>query len=249
MKLDDKVALVTGAGSGIGREIARTFAGEGASLALVDFNPDGLRETLSLLPEGEERFMTVTADIRKVPEIEDAVRRVVEKFGGIDILVNNAGTQVTLPIGSVTEDDWNRVVDTNLRGTYFMTQQVFNVMRPRHYGRIVNLSSLAAIMGSSFLSVYAASKGGIYSLTRALAAEMAGSNITVNAICPGFINTPMIAESMEIDELREMVLDQTPLERVGEPRDVAGLALFLASDDASFITGQAIPVDGGLSAV
>ncbi len=248
MKLEDKVAVITGAGSGIGREICRVFYEEGAQLAAMDVNPAGLKETASLTGAGEDRFLALPLDVKNVPEIEQAVQKVVERFSRIDILVNCAGLQVSLPIGAVTEEDWHRTVDVNLKGTYFVIQQVFKIMRPRRYGRIVNMSSLAeAKGGSALMSVYSASKGGIASLTRALAVEMGGSNININAICPGFIYTAMTKEVLEIEEFKNIALDQTPLGRIGEPADVAKLALFLASDDASFITGQAIFVDGGMS--
>ncbi len=248
MKLKDKVALVTGAASGIGREVCRLFYEEGALIAAVDLNPEGLNETADLAGADKERFLTLQADIGKVPEIEQTVKKATEIFGRIDILVNCAGIQVSIPVGMVTEEDWHQTIDVNLKGTFFVTQQVFKVMRSKRYGKIVNLSSIAAAKGgSALMSVYSSSKGGIASLTRALAVEMSGSNINVNAICPGFIFTPMTGEVLEIEELKNIALDQTPLDRIGEPIDVANLALFLVSDDASFITGQTIFVDGGMS--
>lgn len=250
MRLKDKIALVTGAASGIGREICRLFYEEGALIAALDISAEGLQETAELAGAGKdkERFLTLQTDIAKVPEIVENVKKAGDHFGRIDILVNCAGIQVSIPIGSVTEEDWHRTVDINLKGTFFVTQQVFKIMRPKRYGKIVNLSSIAASKGgSALMAVYSSTKGGIAALTRALAVEMSGSNINVNAICPGFIQTPMTGDVLEIEELKNIALDQTPLDRIGEPADVAKLALFLASDESSFITGQTIFVDGGMS--
>jgi len=248
LKLEGKVAMVTGAGSGIGREICCLFCKEGAHLAALDINREGLQETVKISGGEEKDILSLQVDVTDVPEVKESVQKVVERFGHIDILVNCAGIQQSIPLGSVTEEDWYRTVDINLKGTFFVIQQVFKVMRPKRYGKIISLSSLSESKGgSALMSVYSASKGGIAALTRALAVEMGGSNININAICPGFINTPMTEGVLEIEEFKEIALDQTPLGKIGEPGDVAKLALFLASDDASFITGQAIFVDGGMS--
>ncbi len=248
MKLEGKVALVTGAASGIGRAVCRLFHGEGARIAAFDINLEGLRETAGMCGGKGKDVLTLQVDVTRVAEIEEAVLKTVEHFGQIDILVNCAGIQRSIPVGSVTEEDWYQTIDVNLKGTFFMAKQVFKIMRPRRYGKIISLSSLSESKGgSALMSVYSASKGGIAALTRALAVEMGGSKINVNAICPGFINTPMTGDVLDIEELKNIALDQTPLDRIGEPEEVAKLALFLASDDASFITGQAIFIDGGMS--
>ncbi len=249
MRLENKVALVTGAGSGIGREVCRLFYEEGAQIAALDLNAAGLEETARIAGGADRKsFLSLKTDVGRVPEIVESVAKAADHFKTIDILVNCAGIQVSIPVGMVTEEDWHRTLDVNLKGTFFVAQQVFKVMRKKRYGKIVNLSSIAAAKGgSALMSVYSSSKGGIAALTRALAVEMSGSNINVNAICPGFIFTPMTEEVLDIEELKKIALDQTPLDRIGEPADVAKLALFLASDDSSFITGQTIFVDGGMS--
>jgi len=248
MKLDGKVAIVTGYGSGIGRGIALALGSEGAYTAAVDINEEAVRATVEKIKALNGQGMTVNADVADSRQVNAAVRRVLGECGKIDILVNNAGLGLLETFVEGAEEAWNKVIDVNLKGTIIFSCAVLEGMMGRGYGKIINISSDAGRMGTTGQVVYAASKAGVIGFTRSLAMEMARCKINVNCICPGFIETPMLGNlSREAPKLLEAFTKLIPWRRTGMPDDIAAAVLFLASDDAQYITGQTLSVDGGLT--
>ena len=245
MRLQDKSAVITGAASGIGRAIALKFAHEGAAVMAADL--DG-KAAMSLADEIEAdggSAIGIGADITKRAEIDAMVAAAIERFGCIDVLVNNAGSRIIKPFLEHTEEDWRRMLDVNLTGHFLCCQAVIPYMLEAGGGRIINMASIASYVGRPNRAGYVAAKGGLLSLTRALAADMAGKNVTVNALAPGMIASPLNRDFAEDQVLGEAWKTENLAGRWGEPEDVAGVATFLASDDAGFITGETITVDGG----
>jgi NAD(P)-dependent dehydrogenase (short-subunit alcohol dehydrogenase family) len=248
-RLDGKVAIVTGASSGNGRAIALRFAEEGASVTVADVREDprlgGVPTHERIEAEGgDARF--VETDVSSVEALRDAVDETVDAFGGLDVMVNNAGVERQLPIGEVSEEDYGWLMDINLKGVYFGCQVAIEAMRAQEGGgSIVNMSSIGGIRGLENSSLYCTSKGGVTNLTRELAVEQGEHGIRVNALNPGFIETAM---TMEDGETADGILEQTPLGRPGQPAEVAEAALFLASDESSFVTGHNLVMDGGFTA-
>jgi 3-oxoacyl-[acyl-carrier protein] reductase len=243
--LENKVALVTGASRGIGRAIARQFAEEGASVA-INYNRSEkeAETTLQEVRAAGANGITVRADISKKSEVEEMVRTVVREFGRIDILVNNAGVHFPVDFFETTEEMWNQTIDINLKGTFLCSREVAPLMLKLNEGRIINISSNSAMYHPSAMKFpdYVASKAGINGLTKALALRL-GPAITVNAICPGAIVTEMT--SFRNSAANDALKNETPLKRLGDPKDVADAAVFLASDMAGFITGELMLVTGG----
>jgi 3-oxoacyl-[acyl-carrier protein] reductase len=242
--LTGRVAFVTGAGSGIGRAIARRFAEEGADIAVVDLNEAAAAETADGVRALGRRAEAVRADVAVPSEVEAAAERTQAALGRIDILVNNAGLTRDVTIRKMTDDDWDRVIDVHLKGTFLCTRAV--AARIRDGGRggaIVNMSSISGKIGNFGQANYAAAKAGIVALTKVTAREYARYGIRANAIQPGLIDTPM-TRAMG-DELLKARIGDTPLGRIGRPEEIANVALFLASDLASFVTGAVIEVTGG----
>lgn len=245
MRLQDKSAVITGAASGIGRAIALKFVHEGAAVMAADL--DG-KAAMSLADEIEAdggSAIGIGADITKRAEIDVMVAAAIERFGRIDVLVNNAGSRIIKPFLEHTEEDWRRMLDVNLTGHFLCCQAVIPHMLEAGSGRVINMASIASYVGRPNRAGYVAAKGGLLSLTRALAADMAGKNVTVNALAPGMIASPLNRDFAEDQVLGEAWKTENLAGRWGEPEDVAGVATFLASDDAGFITGETITVDGG----
>jgi len=246
MELEGKVALVTGASRGMGKAIALKLASLGSKVvvnyvaieASNKVDADNLVESIIRL--GGEA-MSVEADVRDSETVKAMIEQVIDKWSKIDILVNNAGINRDTLLLRMSDDAWDDVINTNLRGAYLCTKFVLRSMMRQEWGRIINISSVTGIVGNIGQSNYAASKGGLIAFTKSIAREMGSRNITVNAVAPGYIITDKLPS-----ERKEAVLSMIPLQRFGQPEDVAELVAFLASDRAGYITGQAITIDGGL---
>jgi len=249
-RLEDKVAVITGAASGIGAACALRFAEEGARLAGFDQN-EAAAEDWKQACERAPDALFETGDVRDVAAIEAFVAGVQERFGRIDVLVNSAGIGSGGFVHLLDPEEWDRVMDVNLKGTFLFCRAVLPRMMARRSGSIVNLASVEGIEGMELTSAYNASKGGVVILTKNMAIDYARQGIRVNCICPGFIETPLLAQVMdnpEMGAIRERVRDAHMLGRLGQPVEIANAALFLASDEASFVTGHSLVVDGGFTA-
>jgi 3-oxoacyl-[acyl-carrier protein] reductase len=245
MRLSGKTALVTGASRGIGRAIALRFAAEGA-FVVVNYagNEAAAGETLAAIEAAGGKAVLSRFDVGSAEQVDAAVKAIVADRGRIDILVNNAGVTRDNLLMRLTEDDFDAVLRTNLKGTFLVTKVVSRQMIRQRYGRIVNMSSVVGEMGNAGQSVYAATKAGILGFTKAMARELASREITVNAIAPGFITTDMTQALPEA--ARKEFAERIPLGRFGAPEEVAELALFLASDAAAYVTGQVVGINGGM---
>ena len=245
MLLVEKTALVTGASRGIGRAAALELAKAGAKVA-VNFagNRTAAEEVVSMIEATGGQAMLVQADVGNAADVEAMIKAVVERFGRIDILVNNAGITRDNLIMRMKEEDWDAVIHTNLKGIFNCTKAVSKLMMKQRYGRIINMASVVGVMGNAGQANYAAAKAGVIGFTKSMAKELASRNITVNAVAPGYISTDMTANLPE--QARLELQSQIPLQRLGNPEDVAAAVLFLVSPGADYITGQTIHVDGGM---
>ncbi|MBU4350335.1 3-oxoacyl-[acyl-carrier-protein] reductase [bacterium] len=246
MRLKDKVCIITGAAGGIGKVAAILFAQEGAFVAACDVSQEKLRSLKEDIGKFSKNIETYLLDVTNRESVKNALEAIFQKYGRIDVLVNNAGITRDALLVKMTEQDWDAVINVNLKGVFNMTQAVVPYMMKTQKGSIINTSSIVGIYGNIGQTNYAASKGGIIAMTKTWAKELArkGAQIRVNAVAPGFIRTPMTEKVPE--KVLEFINNRTPLGRMGEPKDVAYVYLFLASDESSFITGQVIGVDGGL---
>lgn len=242
--LEGQVAVVTGAGRGIGKAIALRFAREGADIAIIDVNADGAATTAHEVEAAGRRSSVTQADVSDFRAVRAAVAKIAADFGSIDILVNNAGVEKRAPFLEIVPEDWQRQMDVNLSGTFYCTQAVALEMAKHGYGRIVNLSSVAGLIGPIDLAAYGASKAGVIGLTRAAALDLADHGITVNAIAPGPIETELMLGAWTAEALRDRP-QHGAIARFGTVEEVAHTALFLASRDSGFITGVTLSVDGG----
>lgn len=243
--LSGKTALVTGGSRGIGRAIALALAGHGASV-MVNYvrNAEAARDTVAALQALGVRADAVQGDVAVPDEAVRIVQATIETFGRLDILVNNAGLTRDDLVLRLDRDDWDTVLNTNLRGTFFCTKTALRGMIRQRWGRIINVTSVAGLVGNAGQANYSAAKAGIIGFTKAVAKEVANRNITVNAIAPGFVETEMTRELTE--QQREAILRQIPAGRTGRPEDVAPAAVFLASEEAAYVNGHVLTVDGGL---
>ena len=245
MKLENKIAVITGAGSGIGRGIAKRFTEEGAKLVLGDVNPDGLQQTAEIIAEMGGESVTVVADVTKKSDVQGLVDKAVETYGTLDIMVNNAGILSWSPVQDMPEEEWDRVLGVNLKGTFLGIQAAakywVNNDKP---GKIVNTCSINAMVALPAQAHYCASKGGVLMLTKSAAMDLAGYKINVNCIAPGGTRTN-IDPGFASDEAAEGMGRGVPLGRIAQPEDQANGVVFLASNDADFITGHMLVIDGG----
>jgi NAD(P)-dependent dehydrogenase (short-subunit alcohol dehydrogenase family) len=244
MPLAGRVALVTGAGSGIGEATARRFAAEGALVVVNDVAGDRARAVATAIGKDGGKAAAVEADVTRRDEVERVVAGIVAEHGRLDVLINNAGINRDAMSHKMTEEQWDQVLTVNLKGTFLCAQAVLPRMRERGWGRVVNTSSIGSL-GNIGQANYSASKAGVIGLTKTLALEYAKYGVTVNCVAPGAVMTPMLAGVP--DQIREKITAQIPVGRIAEPREIAAVHAFLASDEAAFITGQVIFVDGGMS--
>ncbi len=245
--LSGKVAMVTGASRGLGQYLGRALARAGADLVITSRKLDALTPFREEIESLGRRVWPVELDVRSLDSIQAAVENAWTHCGKIDILVNNAGCNVRKPAVDVTWDDWNLVLETNLRGTFFVAQAVARRMIPRRYGRIINIGSVTCVAGYAGLAPYGASRGGVKQLTMSLADDWGVHGITVNSLAPGWFKTAQNQVLYENREWVEYLCDRIPLKRPGQPRDLDGAVVFLASDASEYITGQTLLVDGGIS--
>ncbi|MHB1033112.1 MAG: SDR family NAD(P)-dependent oxidoreductase [Pirellulales bacterium] len=245
--LSGKVAMVTGASRGLGQYLGRALARAGADLVITSRKLDALAPFREEIETLGRRAWPVELDVRSLESIQAAVENAWTHYGKIDILVNNAGCNVRKSAVEVTWDDWNLVLETNLRGTFFVAQAVARRMIPRRYGRIINIGSVTCVAGYAGLAPYGASRGGVKQLTMSLADDWGMHGITVNCLAPGWFKTAQNQVLYENREWVEYLCDRIPLKRPGQPRDLDGAVVFLASDASEYITGQTLLVDGGIS--
>jgi 3-oxoacyl-[acyl-carrier protein] reductase len=244
MSPEKKVALITGAARGIGFAIAKRLASDGCSIVIADIMKDAAEESAEKLSSSGVECQAVGGDVSNPDDVESMFKRVGDKFGGVDILVNNAGITRDNFLMRMSEQEWDLVLDINLKGSYLCSKVASKGMMKKRWGRIINISSVVGVMGNAGQANYAASKAGLIGFTKSLAKELAGRNITVNAVAPGFIETEMTEDLP--DAAKKNFLSIIPLKRPGKPDDVAGIVSFLASDTAEYVTGQVIHCDGGM---
>jgi NAD(P)-dependent dehydrogenase (short-subunit alcohol dehydrogenase family) len=253
MRLKDKIAIITGAGSGIGRATAKIFAQEGAKVVASDIFTEGCQETVSIIKSTGGEAIMVKADVSKADQVQAMVKATLETFGQINIIFNNAGIELNALITETSEEDWDRIINTNLKGIFLCSKYVIPEMIKVGGGSIINTASVAGLVGFNNLGAYNASKGGVITLTKNVAIDYGQYNIRVNCICPGAIETSMMERLFEIwggdpEAIRQQFVALHPIGRLGKPEDIAYAALYLASDESSFVTGSALLVDGGYTA-
>lgn len=251
----DKVAVVTGAANGIGRAIALQLSMEGAKVVIADVDQRGAEEVVETIRSHDGTAFSISADVTSKAAVTGMVAETTSRYGTVHILVNNAGTDIKSGIAELAEETWDKLLTLNLKGTFLCTQAVIGEMRKNRYGRIINISSMAGKTGEAFTSPYCASKFGVIGFTQSIALEVGKDNITINAICPGPVDTDLIKRSVTEsaqrsgrsydEELQEKFLNLTPMGRLAQPEDIAFAAAFLASDEASYVTGATLNVSGG----
>ena len=245
-RLEQRIALVTGAGAGIGRAIAHACAAEGARVYVTDVDASSAERVAGELASAGAQ--AIAADVSRGQDVTAMFRTVEKRDGRLDVIINNAGLTVRGDFRHLTDADWVKIREVNLDGIVRVARDGFALLKASGRGSLVNIASIMAHRGLRGLTAYSATKGAVTALTRGLAVEYAAFNIRVNALCPGFVETALTRRALRIPGIREALLDSTPLRRFGEPEEIAKAAVFLASDDASYITGAEIAVDGGMGA-
>jgi gluconate 5-dehydrogenase len=245
--LTGKVALVTGTSRGLGQYMGRALAGAGADLVITSRRAETLRPFQAEIESLGRKALALPLDVRDQESIRQMADAAAAHYGQIDILVNNAGCNIRKPALEVTWDDWNTILDTNLRGAFFVAQAVARHMIPRKYGRIINIGSVTCVAGYAGMGPYGASRGGVKQMTMSLADDWGRHGITVNCLAPGWFRTAQNTVMYENKEWVDYLCDRIPLKRPGQPRDLDGAVVFLASDASGYVTGQTLLVDGGIS--
>jgi NAD(P)-dependent dehydrogenase (short-subunit alcohol dehydrogenase family) len=246
-RLEDKIALVTGAGAGIGRAIAETFAREGANVVVADRDGEAARETAETIVKSNGAAQAETVDVTDTEQVKALMQRLAAAFGRLDVLVNNAGVGERSDFRHIDDAAWNKVWKTNVDGTVRCAREAFDLLKASGKASVINLSSVMATKHTRQMSVYSATKGAVSALSRSLAVEYAPYGIRVNALCPGYVETALVGRYMQKPMIAKALLTQTPLRRFGTPQDIANAALFLASDEAAYVTGAGLHVDGGMN--
>ncbi len=251
-RLEGKVALITGGGTGIGRACARLFAKEGAKVALAGRRREKLESAAREVKDGGGEALPVVCDVSKAEDVERAVRETVARFGRLNVLVNNAGALSVSTVETISEAEWDALMAVNLKGPFLMSRAVLPEFRKAGGGAIVNIGSVLGLVAMKNRAAYAASKGGVTMLTKSMALDHAHEKIRVNCVCPSIVETELVQslfdQAADREAARRMRMAQIPLGRLGQPEDVAHMAVFLASEESSWLTGAAIALDGGLTA-
>ena len=249
--LNGKVAVITGASSGLGKQITKAFANQGANLVILARRLDRLEELKKELEETNVKILPIKCDVTSTEDINNAANIAEKEFGRIDILVNCAGSSKDKGVLDMADDEWDFTIETDLTSVFKMTRAFANIMKKNNYGRIINIASMYGLVGNTEIPTiaYHSSKGGVVNFTRAAAAELAKYNITVNAICPGYFYTELTTQVLDTDKFQEFAKTHVPMKRYGKEGELNAGAIFLASDEASYVTGVILPIDGGYTCV
>lgn len=249
--LKNRVVVITGSSSGLGRQMAYAFAKQGANLVLLARRIEKLNELSQEIKALGVDALAIKCDVTKPNEIEESAKKVKEYYGKVDILVNCAGSAKNNGVLNMTDEEWNFTIDTDLNSVFYVTRAYANIMKENNYGRIINIASMYGMVGNTALDTvaYHSSKGGVINFTRAVAAELAKYNITCNAICPGYFETELTRDTLNTKEFTDYMKLTVPLGRYGKEGELNAGAIFLASDEASYVTGVILPIDGGYTAV
>ncbi|RNF38369.1 SDR family NAD(P)-dependent oxidoreductase [Planococcus salinus] len=248
-ELENKTVVVTGGSKGIGKDIALTFARLNANVIISGRNREALDKTLTELHEFNDKCIAVPGDLSEIREVRKLIDTAAETFGSVDVLVNNAGVNIAKPAMEVTEEDWDTVLDLNLKSAFFASQAAAGYMLKQQSGRIINIASQMAFVGYYKRAAYCSSKGGLVQMTKALAVEWAKQGVRVNAVAPTFIETELTAKMLEDADFKKEIDDRILLDGLSKPEDISGAVLYLASNLSNFVTGETIKVDGGWTAI
>ena len=249
--LNNRVAVITGASSGLGKQMSKGFAKQGASLALLARRIEKLEEIKKELETYGVKVLVIKCDVTSTIDIENAAKKVEEEFNKVDILVNCAGSSKDKGVLDMNDEEWDFTINTDLTSVFKVTRSFANIMKKNNYGRIINIASMYGLVGNDEIPTiaYHSSKGGVVNFTRAAAAELAKYNITVNSICPGYFYTELTKEVLDTDKFQEFAKTHVPMKRYGKEGELNAAAIFLSSDEASYVTGVILPVDGGYTCV
>ncbi|MGI5958511.1 MAG: SDR family NAD(P)-dependent oxidoreductase [Massiliimalia sp.] len=249
--LTGRVVVVSGASSGLGRQMSVGFAKQGADLVVLARRVEKLESLANEIKEMGRRCLAIQCDVTKSDQVDAAAKKAEEEFGKVDVLVNCAGSAKNAGVLNMTNEEWDFTIDADMNSVFYVTRAFGNIMKNHHYGRIINIASMYGMVGNTALDTvaYHTSKGGVINFTRAVAAELAKYNITCNAICPGYFETELTADTLKTDEFSAYMKATVPLGRYGESGELNAGAIFLASDEASYVTGVILPIDGGYTCV